>query len=93
MKHFINFPSPLQETAKERRIEELANRVKLNFVDDTVGRLNLDPLGLLAGQSVFLPDYTITKRKGILGKAAQFTASLGGFNWPRSHGTNNYQCN
>jgi hypothetical protein len=49
-----------------------------------VGRLNLDPLGLLAGQSIFLPDYTITKRKGILGKAAQFTASLGGFNWPRS---------
>jgi hypothetical protein len=82
--NFINFPSPLQETAKERRIEELANRVKLNFVDDTVGRLNLDPLGLLAGQSIFLPDYTITKRKGILGKAAQFTASLGGFNWPRS---------
>jgi hypothetical protein len=82
--NFINFPSPLQETAKERRIEELTNRIKLNFVDDTVGRLNLDPLGLLAGQSVFLPDYTITKRKGILGKAAQFTASLGGFNWPRS---------
>lgn len=82
--NFINFPSPLQDTAKERRIEELTNRVKLNFVDDTVGRLNLDPLGLLAGQSIFLPDYTITKRKGILGKAAQFTASLGGFNWPRS---------
>jgi len=82
--NFINFPSPLQDTAKERRIEELTNRVKLNFVDDTVGRLNLDPLGLLAGQSIFLPDYTITKRKGILGKAAQFAASLGGFNWPRS---------
>jgi hypothetical protein len=82
--NFINFPSPLQDTAKERRIEELTNRVKLNFVDDTVGRLNLDPLGLLAGQSIFLPDYTITKRKGILGKVAQFTASLGGFNWPRS---------
>jgi hypothetical protein len=82
--NFINFPSPLQDTAKERRIEELTNRVKLNFVDDTVGRLNLDPLGLLAGQSIFLPDYTITKRKGLLGKAAQFTASLGGFNWPRS---------
>ena len=82
--NFINFPSPLQDTAKERRIEELTNRIKLNFVDDTVGKLNLDPLGLLAGQSIFLADYTITKRKGILGKAAQFAASLGGFNWPRS---------
>ncbi len=82
--NFIQFPSPLEDNAKERRIEELKNRVLLNFVDDTVGKLNLDPLGLLAGQSVFTPNYTITRRKGFLGKAAEFAANLTGFNFPRS---------
>ena len=82
--NFIDFPSELQDVGTERRASELASRIALNFVDDTVGRLNLDPLGLLAGQSLFLPDFTITKPKGFLGKAAQFTASLTGFNFPRS---------
>ena len=81
---YIDFPSDLQTVGTERRATELSNRIALNFVDETVGKLNLDPLGLLAGQSLFLPDYTITKRKGILGKAAQFTANLTGFNFPKS---------
>ena len=81
---FIDFPSELQSVGTERRATELSNRIALNFVDETVGKLNLDPLGLLAGQSLFLPDFTITKRKGLLGKAAQFTANLTGFNFPKS---------
>ena len=81
---YIDFPSDLQTVGTERRATELSNRIALNFVDETVGKLNLDPLGLLAGQSLFLPDYTITKRKGTLGKAAQFTANLTGFNFPKS---------
>jgi len=82
--NFIDFPSDLQTVGTERRATELSNRITLNFVEETVGRLNLDPLGLLAGESLFLPDYTITKRKGILGKAAQFTANLTGLNFPKS---------
>ena len=82
--NFINFPSELQTVGTERRATELSNRIALNFVEDTVGTLNLDPLGLLAGESLFTPNYTITTRKGILGKAAQFLSNLTGFNYPKS---------
>ena len=81
---FINFPSDLQTIGKERRLEELKNRTLLNFVEDTVGKINLDPLGLLAGQSLYTPNYTITRPKGFLGKSAEFLANLAGFNYPRS---------
>jgi hypothetical protein len=82
--NFIDFPSELQTVARERRVEELENRIKLNFVEDTVGKINLDPLGLLGGQSLFTPNYTITRPKSFLGKAAEFTANLAGFNVPTS---------
>ena len=81
---FIDFPSDLEDISIERRATELSNRIALNFIDDTIGALNLDPLGLLAGQSLFMPNYTITTRKGIIGKTAQFLANLTGFNYPRS---------
>jgi hypothetical protein len=82
--NFIDFPSELQTVARERRVEELENRIKLNFVEDTVGKINLDPLSLLAGGSLFTPNYTITRPKSFLGKAAEFTANLAGFNVPTS---------
>ena len=62
----IDFPSELSEIANERRLTELKNRVKQNLINETVGRINLDPLGLLAGQPLFGKDYKITKpAKGI----------------------------
>jgi hypothetical protein len=82
--NFIDFPSGLQDIAKERRAVELENRIKLNFVEDTLGNINLDPLGLLAGQSLITPNYTITRPKNFIGRAAQFTASLTGFKLPVS---------
>lgn len=82
--NFIKFPSDLETIGKERRAAELESRITANFADETVGKLNLDPLGLLAGESLFLADYTITKRKGLLGRAAQFTANLAGINFPKS---------
>lgn len=81
---FINFPSELQTVGTERRATELSNRIALNFVDETVGKLNLDPIGLLAGESLYTPNYTITTRKGLLGKTAQFLSNLAGFNYPKS---------
>ena len=82
--NFINFPSDLQSVAQERRKEELKNRIKLNFIDDTIGKINLDPLGLLAGQKLFTPNYTITRPEGFLGKVFEFSANLTGFNVPVS---------
>ena len=82
--NFIDFPSELQDIAKERRKEELKSRIEFNFISDTVGNINLDPLGLLGGQSIITPNYTITRPKNFIGKAAEFTANLAGFNVPVS---------
>ena len=80
----IDFPSDLQTIRNERLVEELKNRVELNFVSETVGNLNLDPFGLLAGQKLYTPNYTITRPDNFIGKVAEFTANLAGFNVPTS---------
>ena len=45
----IDFPSELSEIANERRLTELKNRVKQNLINETVGRINLDPLDYWRG--------------------------------------------
>ena len=76
--------SELDTIARKRRGVELANRLKINFIDDTVGAINTSPLGLLAGGNLIERDYTITVPKTKTGKAAQFLANLAGFNLPTS---------
>lgn len=80
----IVFDSELQDIAQERRTEEIKSRVKQNFLDNTVGKINVDPLGLLAGQPLFQPDYTITKTTGIGGGVVNFLTDLVGVNVPTS---------
>ena len=80
----IDYDSELSDVGKEQRKFNVKERIKLNFIGDTLGKINVDPLGLLAGQDLFLRDYSITKPKSGLGKAAEFTASLAGFNLPTS---------
>lgn len=80
----INFPSELNDIAKERRKEEAINRVKLNVEDNVLGKLNLDPFGLLAGQDLILRDYKITTRRNIVGKIFDTVADSAGFNIPTS---------
>ena len=76
--------SELDAIARKRRGIELANRLKINFIDDTIGAINTSPLGLLAGGNLIERDYTITVPKTKTGKAAQFLANLAGFNLPTS---------
>lgn len=80
----IEFDSSLSDIGKDQRKFNLKERIRLNFIGDTLGKLNVDPLGLLAGQDLFLKDYTITQAPGFGGKAAEFTKSLLGFNYPAS---------
>lgn len=77
-------PSQLDVIARKRRGVELANRLKLNFIDNTVGAINTSPFGLLAGGNLIERDYTITVPKTKTGKAARFLANLSGFNLPTS---------
>jgi hypothetical protein len=76
--------SELDSIARKRRGVELKNRIKLNFVDNTVGAINTSPFGLLAGGNLIERNYTITVPKTGLGKVAEFTAKLAGFNLPTS---------
>ena len=76
--------SELDKIARKQRGVEVLNRIKLNFVDNTIGLLNTSPFGLLAGGNLLERNYTITVPKSKLGKAAQFAADLAGFNLPTS---------
>jgi hypothetical protein len=79
--NFIDFDSPLNDIAKKRRLEEAKNRIKDGIIENTIGRINLDPLGLLAGQPLFGKDYTITKPAGgILGGIINFASDVAGVN-------------
>lgn len=77
-------PSELDLIARKRRGIELANRLKLNFTDDVVGAINTSVFDLAAGGSLVRKNYQITVPKTNLGKAAQFVATLAGFELPTS---------
>ena len=77
----IDFDSPLNDIAKERRIAEAKNRIKDGLIENTVGRINLDPLNLLTNgvgkDSIFLKDYKITvPADGFLGQAANLVSDV-----------------
>jgi hypothetical protein len=79
--NFIKFDSPLNDIAQERRKEEIKNRVKQNIIDETLGKINLDPLGLLTGQPIIWKDYKITKpADGLLGGAVNLLSDIAGVN-------------
>ncbi len=80
----INFPSPLNDIAKERRKEEAENKLKLKAENQILGKLNLDPFGLLAGQDLILRDYDITTRPTTGGKILEFTTDAIGLEIPVS---------
>jgi hypothetical protein len=80
----ITFDSELNDIAKKVRKEEFKQRVKQNFTQQTVNRINLDPIGLLTGQDIFLKDYTITKGTGLGGQLIEFSSNLFGVNIPFS---------
>jgi outer membrane protein OmpA-like peptidoglycan-associated protein len=80
----INFPSDLNDIAKERRKEEAINRVKLKAENNILGKLNLDPFGLLAGQDLILKDYKITTNPTIGGKILEFFTDAVDINIPVS---------
>lgn len=76
--------SELDKIGRKRRGDELKQRIKLNFTDNTVGALNVSPFSLLGGGNLIQQNYTITVPKTVLGKVAQFAADLAGFNLPTS---------
>jgi len=80
----LDFDSELNDIAKEQRKLEFQERVKQNFIQDTVGKINADPLGLLTGQPLFQQDFQITKLTSLGGQALEALSDLSGVNIPVS---------
>jgi outer membrane protein OmpA-like peptidoglycan-associated protein len=77
--------SQLDQIGKERREQEFLNRLKANATSETLGKINLDPFGLLSGQDLIIKDYTITKPKTLGGEVLDFaTKNLIGIELPVS---------
>ena len=76
--------SELDRIARERRGFEVKERVRINFIDETIGSVNLNPLSLLTGNDLFQRDFAITRPAQFIGRAAQFLSDLGGFSLPVS---------
>ena len=76
--------SELDRIARERRGFEVKERIKINFIDETIGSVNLNPLSLLTGNDLFQKDFAITRPARFIGRAAQFLSDLGGFSLPTS---------
>lgn len=79
----VDFKSDLAELGKERRKQEVINRLKLEG-ENLLGKVNLDPLGLLSGQDLILKDFDITARPTKGGKILEFATDLVGFEIPGS---------
>jgi hypothetical protein len=81
---FVNFPSQMEDIAKERRKFEVESRVKINFTNDTVGLVNLSTTQLLLGNGIITPDYIISRPPGLFSRVANFTSNIAGFTLPVS---------
>lgn len=79
----IDFKSDLADLGKERRKQEVINRLKLEG-ENLLGKVNLDPLGLLSGQDLILKDFDITARPGKIGKLIETATDFVGFEIPAS---------
>lgn len=62
----------------------LANNAAFGLQQETIGHINTNPLSLIKGNSIIIPNYTITVPKGKLGKAADFLGRVLGFEVPVS---------
>ena len=79
----IDFKSDLADLGKERRKQEVINRLKLK-AENLLGKVNLDPLGLLSGQDLILKDFDITARPESIGKLIETATDFVGFEIPAS---------
>ena len=62
----------------------IGNNIAHNLQEETIGRINLNPLSLLKGNNIIVPNYNITVGKGFLGKALDLTERMLGFETPVS---------
>jgi hypothetical protein len=62
----------------------IGNNVAFNIQDNTIGKVNLNPLSLINGNDFIIPNYKITVAKGNTGIAVDLLERMSGFKTPVS---------
>lgn len=62
----------------------LANNAAFGLQQETIGHINTNPLSLMKGNGIIIPNYSITVPQGKLGKAVDFLDKVLGFEVPVS---------
>jgi len=76
--------TPLGQAGAKYLALALANNAAFGLQQETLGSINLNPLSLLKGDSLFVANYNITVPQGKLGKILDFGARVLGFEIPFS---------
>jgi len=65
-------------------LKSLKNKIKANGIRESLGKLNLNPISLLSGGDLFIPDYSITVAKETKGKILDVALNILGVERPVS---------
>lgn len=76
--------TPIGRIGAQQMAIALGNNAAFNLQQETIGHINLNPLNLLTGGDIIIPNYDITVSSTGLGKVLDFGAKLMGFQAPMS---------
>lgn len=76
--------TPLGVIGAESLVNHLTYNLQSSVQKESVGRVNLNPFSLLAGESFLVQDYDITTREGIGGRSLDFFEKMSGTQFPTS---------
>jgi hypothetical protein len=79
-----DFESNLAIIGSEQLEFHINEKVSQNIKNETVDRVNTNPLSLLQGNEIFVPNYEITVEKNPIGKSVEFLGRLAGTSLPVS---------
>ncbi len=79
-----DFDSKLANIASERLQFAVNEKVSQAIINETVGRVNLDPLSLIQGNELIQSNYDITTQSSIIGKGVELIGKITGSQLPIS---------
>lgn len=79
-----DFDSKLANIASEELEEALNERVSQAIINETINKINLDPLSLIQGNPLIVDNFDITTPANIIGKGAELIGKITGTQLPVS---------
>jgi hypothetical protein len=80
----LEFESPLGIIGSEQLEFHITEKVNQNLINETIDRVNTNPLSLAQGNSLIIPKYDITVAKNPIGKGVDFIGKIQGIQLPVS---------